>query len=892
MMGRKRRSGLDEREERLAHIRLEADHLVQEGVDEREAMRRARQRFGADAALTPTSARPGMTALEFLARDVRHAARRLSAAPLTTATILVSLAVGIGANTAIFSLADQALIRPMPVPNPDGIVQLEWEGQWIGEGRGWGRVLPHPLYVALDEQTAVFESLAARSPGEATLITPAGPERQPLALVTGSFFDVMGITPHLGRLIEERDDQVLGGHPVAVLSHTFWRTRYDADPRVVGRELRVNGEPLTIIGVAPEGFHGTDWSRVPAAWTSMMMNDLVHAWGDLDQPRVRFQHVFGRLADGVSRSEAEAALAPWFDRYRRIDMEDPSWPTGREASEVTAYLNAKLAVVPGRTGDAERAYDLTEPLLILSAATALLLLVACLNVANLTLARAVAQTRDTAVRTALGASRGRIVMERLVESGLLALVGCTFGIAIAPLAGRWILRYFEVGGADMALHSAVDARTLAVAAVTAVVATILSGVGPAWFAASTAPMGALRTKTSGAGIRIRRALVVGQVALALVLLVGAGLFGSTLSTLRGQGPGFATDQLVTFQVHPGNDGFSVEESKGLLEDIRQATRTIPGVEHVGLAWQPMLRGSGWGNNMLIGNADRTVTPDYLPMNAVTPGFFDALGVDVLRGRDFDSRDMAEPGEWRWEVAIVSQSFVDRYLGGQEPLGLRIDFARDLDGDPRMEIVGVVDDYAEQRLRNPDPQVYFPFDAHARAGGAFYARTTTDLASVATEIRARVSEVSPILTVSELRTLDDQIDRLLVFERMLSAIGGVFAVLGVGLAMIGIYGVLSFMVQSRRREVGIRMALGAPRSSASRMIVGDALRLTLWGFVLALPTIWLLGTWIESWLYGIRATEPGTLLAAVGVVSVVCVVASVGPATRMARTPPTEAFRSE
>ncbi len=892
MMGWGRRSGVDEREERLAHIRLEADRLVEEGVEEREALRQARARFGRDETLEATTTRWGLTAFEFLERDVRHAVRRLAAAPLTTATILASLTIGIGVNTAIFSLADQALVRPMPVPNPDGVVQLSWEGQWIGEGRGWGKLLPHPLFTALAEQTSVFASLAARSPGEVTLITPAGPERNTMSLVTGSFFEVMGIRPHLGRLIDERDDQILGGHPVAVLSHSFWRTRYDADPNVVGRELRVNGEPLTIIGVAPEGFHGTDWSRMPAAWTSMMMNDLVHAWGDLDQPRVRFQHLFGRLADGVSRDEAQASLAPWFERYRRIDMEHPSWPADREEAEVAAYLDATLAVLPGRTGDAERTHDLTEPLLILSAATALLLLLACLNVANLTLARAVTRNRDTAVRTALGASRVRIVVERLVESGLLAVIGCGFGIVLAPLVSAWILRYFEVGGDGMALHAGIDGRMLGVAVGTALVATVLSGVGPAWFAASTPPMGALRTQKAGAGIRIRRALVVGQVALALVLLVGAGLFGSTLSTLRGQGPGFATDQLITFELHPGNDGFSVEESKGILEEVRSATARIPGVEHVGLSWQPMLRGSGWGNNMLVGNDERTVTDTYLPMNAVTPGFFDALDVDVLRGRGFDSRDRAEPGEWRWDVAIVSQSFVDRFLGGEEPLGLRIDFARDLDVQPRMEIVGVVEDYAEQRLRDPDPQVYFPFDAHARTGGAYYLRASAPLAAVTDEIRRRVSDVSPALTVSELRTLDEEIDRLLVFERMLSAIGGAFATFGIGLAMIGIYGVLSFMVQARRREVGIRMALGAPRASASRLVVGDALRLTLWGFAMALPTIWLLGRWIESWLYGVSATEPTTLLSAVAIVLAVCVGASVGPATRMARTPPTEAFRAD
>lgn len=887
----RRRSDIDEREERMAHIRLEADRLVEEGVPEADAMRQARARFGSDPNLEPTRT-GGSPPWETLGRDIRLAWRRLMSTRLSTATIVVSLTVGIGVNTSIFSLADQALVRPIPVPDPDGIVQLQWDGQWIGEGRGWGNLLPHPLYLALQEEQPIFASIAARSPGEVTVISPAGPERTDIALVTGDFFEVMGIGPYLGRLIDRQDDQVLGGHPVAVLSHDFWSTRYDADPNVVGRELQVNGQPLTIIGVAPEGFHGTDWSVLPVAWTSMMMNDLVHGWGDLDQPRVRFQHIYGRLEPGVSRSEAEETLGPWFRRYLALDMEHPSWPGDRDAAEVSAYLNSSLAVASGRTGDAERTFDLKEPILILSAATALLLLLACLNVANLTLARAVVRHRDTAVRTALGASRGRIVVERLVESGIVALLGAGFGVALAPLVGGWILSYFEVGGATMALHSSIDGRMLAVALGTAVTATILSGIGPAWFASSTSPMGVLRARDNDGGIRLRRALVVGQVALALVLLVGAGLFGSTLGTLKGQGPGFPSDQLVTFQVHPANDGFSRAESRQLLDEILEATGALPGVSANGRAWVPMLTGGGWNNSMLIEGEEPLVTDLYLPMNAVTPGFFDMLGVDVIRGRDFDSGDRATGEEWRWESVIVSQSFVDRYLPGRDPLGVRIDFARDLSEQPRMEIVGVVENYAESRLRDPDPAVYFPVEAHQRSGGTFYLRTSAPLATIAPEIRARITDISTTLTVSELRSFDEQIDRLLVFERMLSAIGAAFAVFGTLLAMIGIYGVLSFMVQSRRKEVGIRIALGAPQASASGMVVGDAVRLTLWGFAVALPSIWLLGSMIESWLYGVRATDPGALVVAVGVILLVCIAASLIPASQMARTDPMEAFRVE
>lgn len=886
------RSDLDEREEVVAHIRHEADRLMDEGVPEREALRRARIRFGHDPSIDPTDQRRRIGLADLLARDVRHALRRLAAVPLSTATIVVSLMVGIGANTAIFSLADQTLMRPLPVPEPERLVQLSWRGQWIGEGRGWGRLLPHPLYVGLRENQSVFRSIAARSPGEATLLSPAGPERAEVALVTGDFFRTMGIGPHLGRFIDGRDDEVLEGHPVVVLSHAFWQTRFAGDPDVVGRQLTVNQRPMEIIGVAPEGFHGTDWSVVPAVWIPMMMNALVHEWGTLDQPRVRFQHVYARLEDGVGRAEAEATLRPWFSRYLRLDMDRPDWPGDRDDAEIAAYLQSELAVERGGHGEAARSSQLTQPVLILTAATALLLLLACLNVANLSLARAVAGYRGLAVRSALGASRGRIVVERLVESSLLALVGGAAGVAIAPAVGRWVMQYLEVGGESMALTTSIDARLLATAFAVAVVATLLSGIGPAWFAASTQPMGALRVRSGADGLRLRRALVVGQVALALVLLAGAGLFAGTLRSLRAVGPGFPTDQLITFAVTPVNDGYSRDETRLLLEEIRGSLSDLGGVDDVGYAAWPLLEGSGWGNSMLVEGEGQFVTPDYLPMNAVTPGFFDLLGKQVLRGRDFDEADRTSGSEWAWDKVIVSQSFVDRYLTGREPLGTRIDFGHDPSVTPRMEIIGVVEDYAEQRLRDPLPQVYFPMLTQVRRGGTFYVRTGAPLASIGPEVRARIESISPTLTVAEMRTVDEAIDRLLVFERMLAALGGAFSAFGIFLAMIGIYGVLSFMVQSRAREVGIRIALGAPRSAASRLVLSDALRLTVAGVLLATPLVLLLGRAVRTQLYGVRGIDPLTLGGAVVAVMVMCLGASVLPARRMARTDPLEAFRVE
>jgi predicted permease len=875
----------------LAHIRVEADRLIEEGVPQAEAMARARTRFGERPEISPARG-PRRSWVDLVAADMRYALRSLRGEPVSTATIVVSLVVGIGVNTAIFSLADQVLLRPLPVPEPDRLVQLHWEGQWIGEGRGWGSVLPHPLYEGVRESQSMFSSVAARSPGEVTLVTHAGSERADVTLVTGAFFETMAITPRLGRFVDDSDERVLGQGAVMVLSHAYWASRFGADPDVVGRQITMNGRPMTIVGVAPDGFYGTDWSVVPVAWIPMSMNPVVHAWGRLDQPRVRFQHVYARLAPGAEREEAETALQPWFSRYLDLDMERPNWPGDRDPSEIRAYLASRLAVVPGGHGQAARSEALTEPVLILTAATALLLLLACLNVANLSLARAVTRTRDTAVRTALGASRARIVSESLVESTLLAVAGGALGVAVAPAVGRWILRYLEVGGRGMALATGIEGRTLAVAAIVAVVATLLSGAGPALYASSARPMDALRTRTAGGGLGARRALVVAQVALALVLLTGAGLFGTTLTTLKSNGPGFVTDRLITFGVHPGNDGYAPLEAKRVLEEVLREVRGIPGVEGAGLAAWPLLGGSGWNNNMLVEADEPFVTDVALPMNGVTPGFFALLGVELRAGRDFDARDRADGDASRLDAAIVSRSFVVRWLPDRNPLGVRIDFGRDPSVAAHMEIVGVVDDYAEHQLCEPRPQVYFPFDAPLRAGGYFYLRARSTEAAISQAVRAGVAKVDPLLTIADFRTLDEQIDRLLVFERMLSSLGAAFALVGTFLAVIGLYGVLSFAAEARTREVGIRMALGAPRRAASRLIVDDALRLVGLGVVIALPSIWLLGGLIRSRLYGVSAMDPRSLGLATALLVGVCLLASALPARRISRTDPLEALRVE
>ena len=894
MRGRRgKRSGVDRREEVQAHIRLEAEHLMAEGVPRDEARARARASFGSHPSLEWGREEPRPRWLEIIGRDLRVSARRLVASPGSTAVILLSLMIGIGVSTSIFSLADQVLIRPLPVHEPERVVQLRWDGEFVGGGRGHGSLLPHSLLVDLEDQQHVFESMAARSPGWVSLVTPAGPERVPVELVTGGYFSMLGIRPHVGRTIATADDSI-ASEPVVVLSHGYWRARFGEDDTVVGRQVRVNERLATVIGVAPRGFHGTDWSVTPAAWVPMSMNVVVHEWGRLDDRRVRFQHIFARLEPGVDRADAEAAIQPWFARYLRADIGRESWPSGLQETEVGAYLASRLALEPGGRGEAARMPELGLPMIVLAVATGLLFLLACLNVANLSVARAVARRRDSAVRNALGASRGRIAGERLAEAGLLAAVGCAAGIVLAPVVGRWLLSYLDVGATGMAVDAGLDARALVIAVTVAVVATLVSGAGPAVFDASVGPMGVLRVRSpgSGVGMRFRKLLVTVQVTLALILLAGALLFGKSLSALRGGGNEFTPDRLTTFTVAPTQQGYGAVESKAVLQRILDRAEAVPGVEGASVVAYPMLEGSGWNNHVLVEGDGRFTTDEGLPMNGVSPGLFDVLGVPILRGRDFGAGDRVDDDGWNIRSAIVSESFVERYLPDQEPLGRRIDFGGDPSQVPGIEIVGVVADYHEHDLRRETPQVYFPLWERTANTGTFYVRSSGSAVGMIPALRQAVASVDPGLTVTGLRTVEEQIDHLLASERMLAALGRAFAGFAMLLAVIGLYGVLAYAVESRTREVGIRVALGARRSSVARLIVNEAATMVAAGVALALPAIWAAGRLVESQLFGTEPTDPGALLLATAILVLAAFAASALPAVRLARTTPLEALRAE
>ncbi|MDA8016143.1 MAG: ADOP family duplicated permease [Thermoanaerobaculia bacterium] len=883
-----------------SHLQLEIDQLIEEGVDPTEAEGMARRRFGN---VMRTQERFYESSrwmfVDHLVRNTRYALRQMKSSPISTAAILLSLALGVGLNVSIFSIADQVMVRTLPVEAPESLAQLQWDGFFPVQGlgsKGSGHLVPFPLYERVRSEIDSFSEVFARAPADAHL--GLGDQSIPtrVELVTGSYFNALGVRSVVGRLLDDEADREPDAHPVIVLSHWFWQRHFASDRDVIGREVHLNGTPFRVVGVAERGFRGTDWSQPPALWASIQMVKAIAGHGGLDEHRSRFTHVFARLVPGNSAEEAAAELEPFFEAYKRADMQRDDWPSLTH-EQMQGFQGSKLRVLDGSRGQAQLGERLQEPVRILSGATALVFLLACLNVANLSLARVFSSRRATALRTALGASRRRLIGESLIESGLFALMGSAVGLALAPAFARWVVTLVapaQGGAALPPIDPALDLRVLIFAFAVAVCVTIVAGTAPAIFASSVRPIDALQQRSDGAGsgLRLRKLLVTCQFALALVLLLGAGLFTQSLRSLRLQGPGYETENLLSFQIDPRLDGFSTQDAKKVTARILERLQTQPEVAGAGVAAFEMLIGGGWNNPVTVTHEGRHVPTDHsIPMNAVTPGFFEALGTPILAGRAFDEQDRTEEG-WDLSSVIVNREFVDRYLHGALPIGERLAFGISPDAKPSIEVVGVVESFRDFGIREPEPHVFFALWERTVSTATFYVRTTTESSIAEHAVRRTLREIDPGLTLVSIRTLDDQLDLLLANERVLANLATAFAAVATMLAVIGLYGLLAFSAEQRFHEIGIRMALGARGWSAAGLIVREALVLAVLGLVVAVPISWSLGNLVRSQLYGIEPMDLAVVAAAGMSLLILSLLSSAVPARKVARIDPLEALRTE
>jgi predicted permease len=831
--------------------------------------------------------------MDGLIQDLRFAVRTLGRSPGFTAVAVATLALGIGANTAIFSLMDQVLLRLLPVHEPHRLVVLDGPGPFSGSTHSHSNSiteLSHPLYLELSKLD-VFAGVLAQYATAIHLAEGGQTEQVDGVLVSGTFFEVLGVRPAAGRLFTADDDRTPGAHPLVVLGHGFWTRRFAADPAVVGRTVHVNGQPMTVIGVAAAGFNGTAVGEPADLYVPLMMQkQVIPTWDrGIGDWRVRWLTVMARLADGVSR---EQALASANVLYSQLLEEDLARLGTRTERFRTAFLQKKLRLHPGGRGTSPFRDESRTPLLMLMGMVGLVLLIACANVANLLLARASSRQKEIAVRLALGASRRRLVRQLLVECLVLAFLGGTLGMAFASWAGGLLVRALPFEAAPRVLATDPDLRVALFALALSLATGLVFGLVPAL--QSTRPDVAPTLKDESAAVlggsgpfRFRKGLVVAQVALSLLLLIGAGLFTRSLMNLRSLNPGFRPDQLLAFTVDPSLNGYDLPRRFAMLEQIREEVSVVPGVRSVSLAEVPLMTDSNNSSTVKVEGYEAKDGEDMNPnFNAVAPGFFATMGTPLVAGRDFTDAD----GPGAPQVAVVNETFVRYFYGDKDPLGRR--FGRGRDDKINVEIVGVVKDGKAATLREkPIRFVYLPYRQKSDVGAVtFYARSDAEPETLAPGMRAVVGRVDPTLPVTELKTMRAQIGESLFVERLVAALSAAFGALATLLAALGLYGVMSYAVSLRTREIGIRVALGADRRTVLGMVLKEVVTLALIGVCVGLPSGYGLGRYVEAELFGLTARDPVTYVLATSILLTTALLAGYLPAARATRVQPMVALR--
>jgi predicted permease len=898
LRGRRQRLEDDLDRELRYHLDRRVQDMVQAGLTEDEARRRAAIELGGVEQVQEDVRETWFWRwLDDALRDVRYAARSLRRSPGFTATAVLSLAIGIGASAAIFSLVDQVLFRLLPVKEPERLVLIDWKGATLADGWGSGNLMSYPLCRDLMQQDRFFDGVFCRHPTTVNLASGDGRKAEPVGaeIVSGSYFPVLGVVPALGRLLDQSDDGQPGAHPVVVLSHGYWQTALGGARDVVGRKVLVNGFPMTVVGVASARFRGVDIGEVPAVWIpAAMKKQATPEWDRLLDRRTRWMHVFGRLRPGVTADQGQAGLQPWFRTMLDEDTRREGFPKAT-ADQRAQFLASTITVTPASQGRSDFRQRMDRPLAVLMAGTLLLLLLASLNVASLFLARAAARGREIRTRIALGASRARLATLLLADSMLIALFGGALGFVIAPAVSRTLLSFLPRGAAGVDLSARMDGRVFAFALLVSTMTGVLCGLAPAWQAGRVSLIASLKERSlggAGVGVRARKALVVGQIAFTLILLVGAGLFVQTLARLRAQGPGFETARLASFGLNPQRVGYTDAESSRTVRRVLDEMRALPEVESGGVAGISLLMGGSWNGYCTVESDRRFVTDRPVHINAISPGFFGALGTRVVAGRDFDERDARPPGEVGERSVIVNESFARRYFPGARPVGRRMGIGQRPDTKADLEIVGVVPDFSYRNLREQTEQAFVPlFEGRSREGW-FYLRARGTAEAALRSARAAVARIDPTLPLLEPRTLDDQVARSLTTERMLATLSGGFAAIALVLSVVGLYGVMAFVVTSRTQEIGVRMALGATRARAVWLVVADAVAMIGAGTAIALPCVWAVGRLVEAQLFGVRPIDPATIAGASTLLALVALAAAMLPAWRAASVSPTEALRFE
>jgi predicted permease len=889
-----RRRTLDRemREEMQRHLDLTAKRLVERGMSPGEARWAARREFG-NLAFLEEQARDarGATWVESVRSDMRYALRALRPSPAFATVAILSLAIGIGANTAIFSLIDAVMLKSLPVQRPGELVLAAMRDSNDATSALGKAFFTNPMWEQIRDQTRSFAGYAVS--GSAGFNLASGGEVRPATgmWVNGDYFRTLGVRPAIGRLFALADDWH-GCPPTAVLSYGFWQSEFGGRADVVGKSITLTGQPFTIVGVTAPGFFGVDVGFATQVYAPLCSEVIVRGKSSaLDRRTTWWLRIIAR-PKGLSANQFAARL---MDASRGVF--EGSVPERYDAKNRANFLAMRLVSGPGGNGLSSVRKEYSKALLALMAMVAIILLISCANVANLLLARGAARGREIAIRIAIGASRVRLVRQLVTESVLLAFAGSGLGLIIANWASRFLVSMLgATTGHRIALDLSLDLRVMTFTAAVSVATVMLFGLTPAWRATRVDPQSAM--KAGGRGnidghtrFRIGKALVVAQSALALVLVIGAGLLVSTFHRLNAANPGFRSDGVIIADLDLRGSSIPPQQYLGANQRLLAQFRTLPGVRSASMAQQTPVSGSTWNEEVIVDGFQPLNEDDRLSwFNQVSDGYFTTMGTRLLAGRDFGRDDT--PRSTR--VAIVNAAMVRHFFHGASPIGKVYMTEDNGKRSPPITIVGVVENTRYKSLRDTvESIIYLATDQDSLpfSGSTFILSVSASPTAITSAVKAIAAGADPRISL-RFQMLSDQLAKSLQREKVLAVLSGLFGSLALILAMIGLYGVMAYTVARRRVEIGIRIALGAAQSRVVRLVLGDVGRLIALGIVIggigAIAATRLLG----AFLFGVEARDPITIVTAALVLALAALIAGAIPASRAARLEPVEALRED
>lgn len=833
--------------------------------------------------------------------SIRFALRALAKTPVVSLVVVLSLALGIGANTAIFSLLYQVLLRSLPVQDADRLVTLKFPGEFKG-GRnstsgagGMDYIFSYKMFRELERNQKGLAGVAAYRGFDANLALEGKTQSGSLVLVSGQYFPLLGVQPLIGRTLSPADDTSTGS-PVAVLSYGFWNDRLGGRSDLLNKTIRINGHAFTVVGVAPRSFVGMAMGEEPDIYVPLIYKpqmtpgiDGTDKWDDY------YLYSFGKLTKGASLEQAQSVLNSAY--HAAVDLQVTT-AMRRDAKFRQRFRESKIQLEPGSLGHGGERDQMRTPLIVLMVCTGLVLLIAAANAANLLLARAAQRGKELAIRAALGAGMRQLVMQLLTEALLLSMGGGIIGLLLSD----WILRGLILSlsnnsdGANYTITSDLNPMVLLFTVVVSLVTGVLFGLYPAWTAARSSAAGTLKeeasnTSASRGGVRVRQALVCAQMAISVLLLIPMGLFLKSLVNLLHANLGFQTENMITFHISPELNGYTPERSRQLFEKAEQDLAAIPGVRNVTAGLVPLIGGSNWGTDLTVeGRQSGPDADNNSRFNAVGPGYFSKLGIPLISGREITDADTnASP-----KVAVVNETFARYFFKDLNAVGRTFRQGGSESKEPVITVVGVVKDSKYSSVRDDVPRLFFQAYRQSNDLGTLqiYVRTALPVEQVIPQVRRVMSSLDRDLPLENLRTLDDQISRNIQSERLVLELAVAFAVLATLLAMLGLYGVMAFNVARRTREIGVRMALGADSGRIGGLILREVAIILAIGSIIGVPAALGLARLIRTQLFGVETGDAAVVVGAVVLLTASALLAAYLPTRRATQISPVQALRYE